>query len=661
MRRRRGAGLVFAGLLVAVSAGAGVCAEPARFIDYLYVESNEGGSSGGHVALRFGDRVFHFQYAGAGFLRVSRESFEGFRRHYTLLENRPIHLTRIPVSGETFDLVHDFFTRRRVIQHEHFQVLGSLEGDRALLETLRAVSRGEPGRPVVLEGAGYFFDNTGSPRTTAETSPSVLALRDRIATLYGPDFLRRRLEGVQQQIERLDPQDIEPPSPDVSAERAPAPVYGFAQRYKDALLAERALEVLQTARPLRPGSYIQAGYAEIALSDGEREVVEDLAEALAASLVRLVRSDRPDWGAALMVGLARLAALEKTRRSGSWVLLDVFAVDAPRLTQDRLAKQPELGQALLGEGRADFEQARSQLLLRRETDPGFHEIVFAELEASGNRLVEVLRAAHEGRDLRLSRGRQPPARAVGVSDLVIPARVQEVVDERLAVASNRETEYAARLQRLYGYQLLTRNCVTEIFREIDLAFAQGPGATTRSGPSATIRSAPGAITRSEPGADAAVRDESIRRLGGHVEMKGLRFIPAVSADAVASTYAVSKQVAIPSYRQARLARLYRDEPSLRVFLRESNVLTSTLYNRNPGDSYFLFFTDDTIVARPLFGMLNVAIGLGATLAGVATLPLDRGKILWAGLKGVVFSLPELVFFNIRKGSFDYIEDDRRLR
>ncbi len=382
-------------------------------------------------------------------------------------------------------------------------------------------------------------------------------------------------------------------------------------------------------------------------------MVGDLAEALAASLVRLVRSDRPDWGSALMVGLARLAALEKTRQSGSWVFLEVFEVDSPRLARDRLAKQPGLGQALLREGRADFERARSHLLLRHEIDPGFHEIAFAELEASGNRLVEALRAAHEGRDLRLWRGRQPPARAAGVRDLVVPARLQEGLNERLAVASNRETEYAARLQRLYGYQLLTRNCVTEIFREIDLAFAQAPGVTTRSGLAA--------ITRAEPGTDAAVRDESIRRLGGHVEMTGLRFIPAVSADAVASTYTVSERIAIPSYRQARLARLYRDEPSLRVFLRESNTLTSTLYNRNTEDSYFLFFTDDTIVARPLFGMLNVATGLGATLAGVATLPFDRGKTLWAGLKGMVFSLPELVFFNIRKGSFDYIEDDRRLR
>ena len=206
----------------------------------------------------------------------------------------------------------------------------------------------------------------------------------------------------------------------------------------------------------------------------------------------------------------------------------------------------------------------------------------------------------------------------------------------MRVASAREAEYAARLQRLYGYHLFTRNCVTEIFREIDLALAQAPDARV------------------------AVREESMRRLGGHVEMTGLRFIPAVSADTVADTYTVSETIAIPSYRQARLARLYREEPPLRVFLRESNTLTSTLYQRNPEDSYFLFFTDDTLAARPLFGMLNLATGLGATLAGVATLPFDRGKTLWAGLKGVVFSLPELAFFNIRKGSFDYIEDDRRL-
>lgn len=39
------------------------------------------------------------------------------------------------------------------------------------------------------------------------------------------------------------------------------------------------------------------------------------------------------------------------------------------------------------------------------------------------------------------------------------------------------------------------------------------------------------------------------------------------------------------------------------------------------------------------------------------LPLDRGVTLLAGLRGVLYSVPELAFVNIRKGTFDGV--DRR--
>jgi hypothetical protein len=87
-----------------------------------------------------------------------------------------------------------------------------------------------------------------------------------------------------------------------------------------------------------------------------------------------------------------------------------------------------------------------------------------------------------------------------------------------------------------------------------------------------------------------------------------------------------------------------------VDARESNTITSTLYTRNPADSVFLFFTDDVVVARPLLGIANVVVGLVASAAGLVTSPLDRGRLLRAGLKGVLFSVPELGCFNIRKGS-----------
>ena len=44
-------------------------AEP-RPIEYLSVEANEGGSSGGHAAIRFDDTVYHFQHHAPGVLRL---------------------------------------------------------------------------------------------------------------------------------------------------------------------------------------------------------------------------------------------------------------------------------------------------------------------------------------------------------------------------------------------------------------------------------------------------------------------------------------------------------------------------------------------------------------------------------------------------------------
>ena len=73
---------------------------------------------------------------------------------------------------------------------------------------------------------------------------------------------------------------------------------------------------------------------------------------------------------------------------------------------------------------------------------------------------------------------------------------------------------------------------------------------------------------------------------------------------------------------------------------------------------FLFFTDDQVVPRPLFGAMNLLTGLGASAVGVAMLPVDGGETLWAGLRGALFSLPELVFHNIRKGTFEPPADQR---
>ncbi|MFZ2312226.1 MAG: hypothetical protein WAV82_06370, partial [Methylobacter sp.] len=63
---------------------------------------------------------------------------------------------------------------------------------------------------------------------------------------------------------------------------------------------------------------------------------------------------------------------------------------------------------------------------------------------------------------------------------------------------------------------------------------------------------------------------------------------------------------------------------------------------------------DNVLFRPLFGLANTAAGIGQSVYGFFSWPLDSGKNLQSGATGILMSLPELVFFNMRKGSYKYL-------
>ena len=95
-----------------------------------------------------------------------------------------------------------------------------------------------------------------------------------------------------------------------------------------------------------------------------------------------------------------------------------------------------------------------------------------------------------------------------------------------------------------------------------------------------------------------------------------------------------------------------DGAGLAGYARESNRLTSTVYRWRDRDTSFLLFTDDVFWPRPLFGALNLGWALGDATLGVFTAPFDRGRRVVRGAWGALYSFPELVFQNVRKGSFD---------
>jgi hypothetical protein len=147
--------------------------------------------------------------------------------------------------------------------------------------------------------------------------------------------------------------------------------------------------------------------------------------------------------------------------------------------------------------------------------------------------------------------------------------------------------------------------------------------------------------------------ESTKRLGGNVSAD-YNFIPFISFHAVQENYKVTKSEVLKSYRDQQLAKLYATNDDLMVSLREANTLTSTIYTNNPDDAFFVFFTDDNLVLRPVFGLVNTAAGIGQSVFGFLSWPFDTGKNIKSGATGVLMSLPELFFFNMRKGSYKYL-------
>lgn len=606
------------GAIVLAALSRAAVAQEARSVEYLYIESNEGGSSGGHAALRLGDDVYHFEHRSPGILVLGRDGFEHFRYRYGVLENRTMHMSRIPVSEETAGLLSDRFRQRLFLQGRHLDVMESLRGDRATLEQL--LSDG-----LAVEAAGYFFADgeVAPPPAALGPDPGLAELRARVELEYGADFLGNKTDILRAKLALLDPRTMELPELPVG-EMPPAPSYSFPQRYRDLTEALVSLEALRRARPLVPGALRREAPDDLLFTEADARAARRLADALSGALVRLVASERPDGGVALMVGMARLAALGASEREGRWLVLDAFPAQGPAPSRGRPAS-PERAAAFLADARAELVRARTRLVTRAE-DGTFPEADFAAFETAVNRSGETRLALAEGRERRRLPTPLVPSRPARLS----PGELDgQALLQGLQAVRERADAYAAGFKRRWGYHLVTRNCVSEIFHEIDAAFEGGA-------------------------------QESERRLGGRLPMDGsLNFIPAVSAAAVDSSYPVRERLELPSYRRARVEQMYQHENPLTVFLRESNTMTSAIYRRSPDDSIFVFFTDNVVAARPLLGAVNLVVGIAASAVGLVALPVDGGATLRAGLKGAIFSLPELFFLNIRKGSFEHVRWEDR--
>lgn len=567
-------------------------------------------SAGGHIALRLRDTVYHFQAYPDELLHLSREPWRAFQHRYADLHNRSLHVTQLAPAEEAADRIGRHFDRGYLEQQRHFDRRGALALERSVLEALAGGKE-----PVRLRSAG-FFDDTLPP------DPHARGLRTALHQKLGPTFLEHeqiRIDGVLAKDAAL----VEPlggNGQEALDETAELP----AERRRDALMLREALRVLSGARALAPAGLLEVGAVdpeetERGFTSDERRQLDRFRADLVDRIGALLRSRRPDRGLPLLLGAARYQALSHSLERGSLLTLDPYPDDTTAVPSERIRRKPEVITELMRRSRREYREVRAARL----AEP-LDEAAWTHLEEIAGRHHEIARAATLGTPIRLSDGRLLPSRSGSIELGIRPLADRSEVEQALARARENQARHRDALSALYGYHLLTHNCATELTGLLSASLG------------------------GEAGAEQA--------LGGRLPGGTPALIPFVLNAQARRRLEVHDVHDVPSYRKRRVRELLDEDGSLTVRLRESNTLTSTVYRGGIGDDLFLFFSDGAVWLRPLQGVMNLGYGAGQTTAGLATWPVDRGRRLLEGLRGMLYSVPELVGVNIRKGSFDLVPE-----
>jgi hypothetical protein len=538
-------------------------------VDVVHVTANTGLAAGGHVALRLEEHAYHWQVHEDGFLVLAREEWETFALRYGTIENRSMRIVSLDLTAEEWARLETALLR----------IWGAQQRDLARLEALSLERRWyqhlEGGDPPELAGAGFFDGRLSG-------GPSAATLRERVRLELGGGALAEERARLESRIATATGEEL-----------------------RDALLLREALIALDEERGLGAGVLIDPA-AELkeegGLDVGERERLANLAATLEQSVVRLVRSSRPDRGRPLLLALARHQAVMRSLKRDRFLLLDAIPDERVILDPEAIALHRDLVTEMADRAAQGWRREREVL-----GSAPVGEAAYNRLEEAATAVHEMTAALERGQPLRgRPLGRLIPNRAGAVD----PMRTLDAPEGRAASATTREERFRAGLAQRYAYDLIRRNCATEI---------------------------------------EAVLDGAVGLDGGP-----LTFIPAGLARGLEASDLGHDAIELPSYRRSRVAELVREQGRLRVALRESNTWTSTVYEGSITDDAFLFFADGAPWTRPILGTANLAYGLGQAAVGLATAPFDRGRRAWGGMRGAFYSVPELVGFSVRKGRYDLL-------
>ncbi len=557
-------------------------------LDVVYVNANVGEAAGGHTAFRLGETVFHYQFQANGNFIFVREPWSNFRLVYNELCNRSIFISTIPLTPAISEKLRYHFSSLLIEQQQKLQ---RLEESRTRLQLLESLIAGQ--QTAQVAGLG-FFDCAKS------ADLQIAGLRNYIDRVLGSNFRAGEKERVKCKITKL-----------ASALRNVRQLNTLLEQ----LTLQVALKILEIGCPLDKAALILPVAGESQLRLPEREALQQYGKKLHCSIITLLKSTRPDRGAALLLQIARALAVEQSLTCGRMLTLDPFSAKARIQAVTKTAISAEIQRQLYAQFLGEVAVQRDNFCCKTD----YPEITYAFLEASRGRLSEVDKVVNGAEFIRVEAAFRPPSRSAGISlaDLdFIPSQLDSVAGRLKSQISIFEQQ----IKKEFHYNLFTSNCATELVRSLNLAF-KNPAAERQA-------------------------------LGGRLEPHAdFNFTPFMFYRNVRTTFNCVTAECLPARRLRQLQNLYVEEKSLRVWLRESNTVTSTIYETRFEDTPFLFFTDDGWLLRPLEGAVNFSYAALHGLAGILTLPFDSGGRVYQGLRGMFYSLPEIVFGNIRKGTY----------
>ncbi|TGK04814.1 hypothetical protein EHO59_08125 [Leptospira semungkisensis] len=571
--------------------------------DFIYVDANTGQSSGGHSAVRMEDTVFHFQFYPDGIFRIVKESYDRFSYSYNIYSNRTSKIAKIQMSEAELEKIRDGFEKVSVIQFKHLKNLESIRRD---LSFLKEIS--EPNKSIRIKSLGYFQEGN--------RSDILLKLREELDRKKGKGWLGKIRSELKSELSNsvLEKKfEISSLLPKVEVGTYPFYKGGISSWFIPKLEKLSVLEILDGEFRLNQDTVFSS--ASYPLSPEEKLKLTVLKDSIFASVVDLLEEDAPDWGHPAIVNLARLLVLEKSIESGKLHYLISFPDTSDSISPEVFKEHKEFvkqSQKVLLEAAKNF---RDDIFKNESISEEDYQI----LEDLENRDWELRTGMQRGISIRNTFEKLSPDLS-GTFLYSFPIPEKENIDLLISQAEKKEGEYYDTLKLFYNFKLVSRNCTSEIFDVLNFSLNE-----------------------------KEYRESLGERINPH---RSFSFIPFVAYDTILTNWHVKHLETEFSYRKSELKKMYSTNSDMwYVYFRESNTLTSSVYRSNEDDPSFLFFTDDLFLLRPIYGVANLGWGLGNSILGIFTLPFDKGKRIQNGLQSAFFSLPELVFFNIRKGSF----------